>query len=152
MTKRRDRRKRAEMTPRPIALVLESPVTWFLCRLLMTFMFWWEGLGFLRTFGQSIPILNVTGTQPAWLIPALTILVLLAGSVLILIDRFLWLGAGMLAVFTALTILLVHRFWAMTGQEAIANWREAEEHVAVIGGLAALSIISHMRRQLAPRA
>lgn len=138
------------MTPRPIASLLESSLTWFLCRLLMTFMFWWEGIGFLRAFGPSTPILNVLGVHPAWIVPALTILVLLAGSVLILIDRFLWLGAGMLGVFTALTILLVHRFWAMTGPDAVANWREAEEHVAVIGGLIALCMVADLRERLKP--
>jgi transmembrane protein len=135
------------MTPRPIAQILDSNVTWFVSRLLITFMFWWEGLGFLIHFGPSIPILNILGWQPAWLIPALTVLVLLAGSVLVLIDRYLWLGAGMLGVFTFLTIVLVHRFWAMTGQEAYQNRLESEEHLAVIGGLIAISMISHFRRR-----
>jgi transmembrane protein len=136
------------MTPAPIATILGSSVTWLLCRVAMTFMFWWEGLRFLRAFSASVPTLNVLGLQPAWLGAALAVLVMLAGSILVLVDRFLWLGAGALAVFTALTIPLVHHFWSMTGEEAVAHWREAEEHVAVIGGLAGLSIVSHLRGQI----
>lgn len=135
------------MTPRPIALILESSVTWFISRLLITFMFWWEGLYFLTHFAATIPVLNVLGVQPAWLMPAVTLLVMFGGSILVLLDWRLWLGAGLLGGFTALTIPLVHHFWTMTGQEAYQNRLESEEHLAVIGGLIAISIVSHLRRQ-----
>jgi len=133
------------MTPRPIALILESSAIWFISRVLITFMFWWEGLYFLTNFSATIPILNVLGVQPAWLMPAITLLVMFAGSILVLLDRHLWLGAGLLGGFTFLTIPLVHHFWTMTGQEAYQNRLESEEHLAVIGGLIALSMASHLR-------
>ena len=135
------------MTPRPIALILESNITWIIARVLVTFMFWWEGLNFLTHFSDVAAGINVLGTNPVWIGPALTIALLLVGSILVLLNRYLWLGAGMLATFTALTILLVHQFWNMTGPAAIQNRLESEEHLAVIGGLIALSIISHMRRK-----
>ena len=126
------------MPPRPIQQILDSDFTWIACRLLITFMFWYGGVGFLLNFTPSIPILNVLGTSPTWLLPAVTILVLLAGSVLVILDRYLWLGAGMLATFTVLTIPLVHAFWKMTGDAAVAARLESEEHLAVIGALIAI--------------
>jgi transmembrane protein len=138
-----------DMTPRPIAAILDSQALWILSRLLISFMFWWEGVQFLLNFQAVAPGINVLGLQPVWLGPALTVAVMIVGSILVILDRYLWLGAGMLAAFTALTIPTVHRFWEMTGQEAILNWRSAEEHLATIGGLIALAIISRMRRRAA---
>jgi transmembrane protein len=135
------------MPPRPIQQILDSGATWILVRLLMTFMFWWEGVGFLKAFGPSVPILNVMHLQPAWLWAALAIFIMIGGSLLVIFDVYLWLGTGMMAVFTALTILLVHQFWKMTGDAAVAAWRESEEHVAVIGGLIALTMISSYRKR-----
>ena len=137
------------MPPRPIQQILDSDFTWIACRLLITFMFWYGGVGFLLNFTPSIPILNVLGTSPTWLLPAVTILVLLAGSVLVILDRYLWLGAGMLATFTVLTIPLVHAFWKMTGDAAVAARLESEEHLAVIGALIAITMISSYRKRAA---
>jgi transmembrane protein len=134
------------MTPRPIAQILESNITWFVARFLITFMFWFQGLDFLIHFQVMAPLINTLGTQPVWLGPALTIAVMLAGSAMILLDRYLWLGAGLLAGFTALTIPLVHHFWDMEGAAAMQNRLESEEHLAVIGAMMAISIISHMRK------
>jgi uncharacterized membrane protein YphA (DoxX/SURF4 family) len=43
--------------------------------------------------------------------------------VLVLIDRWVWLGAGMLGVFTAIGAVTAHAFWKVSGRarvEAIA--------------------------------
>jgi transmembrane protein len=138
-----------DMTPRPIEALLDSTALWVIARLLINFMFWWEGLQFLLHFAAVAPGINVLGLQPVWLGPALTVLVMIGGSILVILDRYIWLGAGMLAAFTALTILTVHKFWTMTGADAVANWHSAEEHIATIGGLMALCIISRMRRRIA---
>jgi uncharacterized membrane protein YphA (DoxX/SURF4 family) len=53
----------------------------------------------------------------------LSIFVELGGSVLILINRWVWLGAGMLGVFTAIGAVTAHAFWKVSGparKEAIA--------------------------------
>lgn len=135
------------MRTNPLATILESKTAFLLCRLLITFMFWWEGLGFLRTFSVSAPAINVLAVHPVWLMPSITILVLIGGSVLIVLDRCLRLGAAMLAGFTFLTIPLVHNFWAMSGDAALAARRESEEHLAVIGGLLAIAIVAHFQNR-----
>jgi uncharacterized membrane protein YphA (DoxX/SURF4 family) len=54
---------------------------------------------------------------------ALSIFVELTGSVLVMINRWVWLGAGMLVVFTAIGAVTAHAFWKVSGparKEAIA--------------------------------
>ena len=136
-----------DTTPRPIAAILESQALWILARVLITFMFWWEGLQFLLNFSAVAGGINVLGLQPVWLGPAITVFMMIVGSILILFDRYVWLGVGMLVVFTAMTIPTVHPFWTMTGADRVANWQKAEEHVATIGGLISLAIISQLRRR-----
>lgn len=134
-----------------VSATLESGGLWLLSRLLVTFMFWFAGIGFLLDFAGAQQAMAMAGLTPLWLIAGLTIFVQLVGSVLIIADRLVWLGAGMLGVFTLLTIPLVHDFWNMTGAEAMQARLEAEEHVTVIGGLIAVSILSHLRRQWVAR-
>ncbi len=127
--------------------MLESDWLWHLSRVVSTFMYWYAGFGFLFDFADAQNVMAVAGIEPLWLVAALTILVELGGSLLIILDRYVWLGAGALGVFTLLTIPLVHHFWNMEGTAAIQAKLESEEHITVIGGLIALSILSHIRKQ-----
>ncbi|MDB5563249.1 MAG: DoxX family protein [Hyphomicrobiales bacterium] len=135
------------MTPRFVAAILRSSWLWLLTRLLVTFMYWYAAIGFIIDFSGAQAAMGMSGMQPAWLIAGLTIAVQLIGSALIILDRATWLGAGMLGVFTLLTIPLVHHFWNMTGLEAMQAMLESEEHVTVVGGLIAVSILSTVRNE-----
>ena len=135
------------MTPNWVARILESEWLWLVARVVITFMYWYAGIGFLVDFQTAQATMGMSGIQPLWLIAALTIAVQLIGSGLIIADRAVWFGAGMLAVFTLLTIPLVHHFWTMEGAERIQNMLESEEHITVVGGLIGISILSHVRRQ-----
>ncbi len=66
------------------------------------------------------------------------------GSALLIHGRHAWLGAGMLAVFTALTIPIVHRFWAIEGEMGVVAFHTAVEHVGMIGGLMLGAIQAHL--------
>ena len=96
------------------------------------------GIGFV---GIVVPhILRMAiGPDHRFLLPASA---LLGGSLLIIFNRWTWLGAGALAIFTALTIPLVHHFWSMQGPDAIKAFHTATEHVTVIGALMIVSILS----------
>ncbi|MDI9674812.1 DoxX family protein, partial [Pseudomonas aeruginosa] len=89
-----------------------------------------------------------TSAEPASRVTAVAMLNSQAGSALVLLDRKLWLGAGALAVFLLLTILIVHTFWSKTGVEAKLAMFFALEHIAVIGGLIATAIASAQRQRL----
>lgn len=125
--------------------ILESPATWTLARILATFMYWYAGLGFLFDFPGAIATMQAEGfTSSPATIAALTIAVQLTGAALVIHGRFAWFGAGMLAVFTLATIPMVHDWWNMTGAAAIQAKLESEEHLTVIGGLIAVSALSHL--------
>ena len=135
------------MPPRFVNAILESDVLWFLARVLITFMYWFAGLGFALDPSGAQAMMGGLSLQPAWLVAVGTIGVQLLGSALIVFDRLVWLGAGMLGVFTLLTIPLVHAFWTMPEPQATQARLESEEHLTVIGGLIVVSILSHIRRE-----
>lgn len=129
-----------------VSNILKSDWLWHLARVIITFMYWFAAIGFILDFNAAQGTMGLAGIEPLWLIAALTIAVQVIGSALIILDRWVWLGAGMLAVFTLLTIPLVHHFWTMEGGEAIQNMLESEEHITVVGGLIIVSICSAIRR------
>jgi len=128
--------------------ILTSRALFTFGRVLITFMYWYAGIGFLLNFSGAIDQMRALGLEPAPVIAALTIVVELVGSWLIIDGRLAWLGAGMLGVFTLATIPMIHDFWNMTGLAATQAMLESEEHLTVIGGLIAVSILCHLERKL----
>ncbi|WP_062212474.1 DoxX family protein [Aureimonas sp. AU12] len=128
--------------PAPIQALLQS--LWFpvLARILLTFCFWGSGLAKLIDFQGGTAEMAVFGFSPPALVNAVVIATQLGGSLLIISGRHVWLGTGMLAVFTGLTILLVHHFWTMEGEAAIAHFHTATEHVTVIGAMMVMAVLS----------
>ena len=130
------------MAPAPIQRLLSAAGTEFAARLLLTFPFWGSGLAKLIDFPGGVAEMEFFGFTPGWLFNGLTILVQLGGSALIVSRRMVWLGAGALGVFTGLTILLVHRFWAIEGPMATIAFHTATEHVGMIGALVLVSVLA----------
>ena len=127
---------------------MRFPIIALGARIALTFPFWGSGLTKLFDFPAGVAEMAHFGLQPAALFNIATIIVQLVGSLLIIANRLVWLGAGALAVFTALTVALVHRFWTMTEEpfRTIA-FHTATEHVGIIGGLIAVSILANRANQ-----
>lgn len=127
--------------------------TWFrvLARIVLTFAFWGSGLSKLIDFPNGVAEMARYGLEPAVAFNIASIVTLLVGSALVILDRMAWLGAGALAVFTVLTIPIVHHFWTMTGEEAMIHFFFATEHVSLIGGLMVAAILSGSRKRSVPR-
>lgn len=70
------------------------------------------------------------------------IIVQIGGSLLIIFNRWTWLGAGALAVLTALTIPLAHNFWAMVEPVRTMEFYVVIEHITVIGALTVVACAS----------
>lgn len=128
----------------PTSIVRLLDQTWFavLARIILTFAFWGSGLAKLINFQEGVAEMAMFNLPNPTLMNILTIITQLGGSLLIIVNRWTWLGAGALAVFTALTIPLVHKFWAMSGPDAIKAFHTATEHVTVIGALMIVSVLS----------
>lgn len=132
-----------------VASALDSRWLWLLARLLLSVVFLSSGLAKLIDFEGGMAEMGKAGLSPEWLFNLATIAVLLGGSLLLLLDRMVWLGAGVLAVFLVLTIVIVHRFWALPEAQAMPALYVALEHVSVIGGLMAAAIASQARKRWA---
>ena len=133
-------------TPRPVAAILDSPVFGVLMRVVLTIPFWASGLAKLLDFGGAQAEMGMFGLHPTAPFAIAVILTQLLGSALVIHGRHAWLGAGALAVFTLLTIPLVHAFWAKSGPEAVGSMHVAVEHLGICGGLALAAIQAHRAR------
>jgi transmembrane protein len=111
--------------------------TWFgyLARIVLTFAFWGSGLSKLIDFQGGVAEMAQFGLEPAVAFNIATIIVQIGGSLLVILNRWTWLGAGALAVFTALTIPLVHHFWSMEEPMRTMEFHVAMEHITVIGAM-----------------
>ena len=129
-------------------LALARP-TYVLAATLLTFIFWWSSLTKMLDFGGATAEMAHFGMQPAAFFAALTIAVQLVGSVLVISGgRWVWLGAGALSVMTLGTIPVAHRYWEMTGVEAVLEKAIVQEHFTVIGGLMVAVIAAELRRRV----
>ena len=139
-------------TPHWVESLLLSDGLWLAARVLITFLFWMTAINWIADFRQAEGAAADVGLTPHALWGAFLIGFYLVGSLLIITDRMMWLGAGAFGVFIVLTIVLVHRFWTLPAAPAAVEWNEVKEHITVIGGLIAVCIASAARRQLRRRA
>ena len=128
--------------PTMIARLLDQGWFALLARIILTFAFWGSGLAKLIDFKAGAAEMAMFNLPQPELMNILTIVTQLGGSLLIILNRWTWLGAGALAVFTALTIPLVHHFWSMPQPQATQAFHTATEHVTVIGALMIVAILS----------
>lgn len=134
------------MTPAPVSAILLSPITAFVARFLLSFMFLGSGISKLVDFPGAVAEMALFGLNPPALFAVLVIITQLTGGALILLNRAVWLGAGALGIFTALTIPIAHHFWTMEGQMAQIEFYFFVEHLAVIGGMLLVAILGEKSR------
>lgn len=141
----------AETEPRLVHTVLDWPPTWFLARLLLVGAYMVGGFAKLTDWSGAVAEQAHFGMSPPALWAGLTIAVEIIGPMLILLGRMVWLGAGMLGVFTLLAAFVANAFWTMEGQERFMATNAFFEHVGLVGGfiLAAL-VAEHARRHGRP--
>lgn len=119
----------------------------YVARVLLTFMFWSSGVAKLLDMDAGVAEMRHFGLEPAILFYWATVVVVLGGSLLVILDRWTWLGAGALAVFTLLTIPIAHGFWSMEEPFRTIEFHVAMEHVTVVGGLLVAIYASAIRKK-----
>jgi transmembrane protein len=129
--------------PRWVAAILDAPATSMVGRVLLTFTYWFSGLTKLLDWRGGLSEMAHFNLHPEPAYAAATIVATLAGSALVVWGPYAWLGAGVLAVFTAVTIPIAHPFWTLSGASASSELKHAIEHVACIGGLVLAAILRH---------
>lgn len=112
-----------------------------IARILLTFVFWSSGLAKAIDFPGAMAEMQHFGVIPAAPMALAVIFVQLVGAGLVISGRLAWLGCGMLAAFTVLTIPIAHAFWTMGGEAAFIEMMFAFEHVSLIGGLMVAAVL-----------
>jgi uncharacterized membrane protein YphA (DoxX/SURF4 family) len=125
---------RSDTTPAWVAAILATPATWWLARIALTLPYWWSGID--KALHPQAAIAEIAGLNIA--APALayaaTLVVQLGGSLAIIANRYAWLGAGALAIFTAVVTAIAHAFWNLQGAARFAEMNTFLEHVALSAG------------------
>jgi len=130
--------------PRFIASLLQSPALALLARIALTCAYWWGGAAKALDFvGARAETTHFFGLEHATLLALATIVVELLASALVISGRLAWLGAGALAVFTALATLVAHDFWNVS--DPLAHFQAFNaflEHIGLIGGLVLAAVLA----------
>jgi len=129
----------------PVQRILRWEPLAYVGRLGLASPFVVSGLAKLLDFDAALREVATFGLAPPVLFAALVIATQLGGSALFLSRRFCWLGAGLLAGFTALATLLAHAFWTVDGPDRMHEMMTFFEHAAIIGGFIAAAVLVNGR-------
>lgn len=137
-------------TPRFVDAILRHPATWFVARLALVGAYLLGGIVKLADWPGAVAEQAHFGMNPPALWAAVTIAIELIGPLLILTNRLVWLGAGMLGVFTLLAAIKANAFWTMpAGPERFMATNAFFEHVGLIGGFVLVAMIAGRTRRSA---
>jgi uncharacterized membrane protein YphA (DoxX/SURF4 family) len=129
-------------TPRWIRTILTWPWLLPVSRIALASAFLIGGIQKATDFPGAVAEQAHFGLQPAWLWAAAAIVVELGGSALVILGRWVWLGAGGLGVLTAVAMLTANDFWAKTGHDRFVAVNSFFEHLGLIAALVLVSILS----------
>jgi uncharacterized membrane protein YphA (DoxX/SURF4 family) len=110
-------------SPDFVHAILQWPWTWPIARFALVVTFLASGINKIADFPSGVAEMAEAGLPAPSLMAVLSIFIELSGSILVLINRWVWLGAGMLGTFTAIGAVTAHAFWKVSGparKEAIA--------------------------------
>lgn len=137
------RADQSSATPPFVAGVLDFPPTVFAARLLLVSAYLVGAFAKLSDWPGAVAEQAHFGLAPPALWAGLTIAVELVGPALILSGRLVWLGAGMLGVFTFLAAILANAFWAMpAGSERFGATNAFFEHMGLVGAFVLVAVLA----------
>lgn len=141
----RDGVARALAAPPPVAAVLDHPLTLLFARVCVTAPFLAAGVTKLLFWQAGEGEMLHVGLHPAWVFNLAALLTELGGSLLIIGNRGVWLGAGALGVFTVLTTFLAHRFWELSGDAYGRELNTFLEHVTIAAAFILVAVLNLRR-------
>lgn len=130
-----------------MAAVLDWPQTAPLARLALVSAYLLGAVVKTADFPGAVAEQAHFGMAPPTFWAVATIAVEIVGPLLILTRRWLWLGAGMLGVFTLLAAIKANAFWAMpAGQDRFMAMNAFVEHIGLIGGFVLVALLDRRER------
>ncbi len=137
-------------TPAFVGTIVDHRLTWFLARLALVGAYLLGGIVKLADWPAAVAEQTHFGITPPAVWAAVTIAVELIGPLLILSGRLVWLGAGMLGVFTLLAAITANAFWTMpAGAMRFAATNAFFEHLGLIGGFILVARVAEQARRRA---
>ena len=135
--------------PSWVSVILRSHGTFLAARIGLSSAYLVGGLVKLFDFQGAVAEQQHFGMYPAAFWAILTIAVELIGSAIVISGRLVWLGAGLLGVFTGLAAMVANNFWTMQGDACFAATNAFVEHIGLIAGfvLAAMMAEAFKREQ-----
>ncbi|RLA31425.1 MAG: hypothetical protein DRR11_10855 [Gammaproteobacteria bacterium] len=121
--------------------IAEPLLSWLilLARLSLAAVFLVSGIHKARYYRQAVEEFHRAGIGLVGLTLPLTIALHVLAALAIVAGVYVVEAALLLALFTLVATLQVHRFWSATGAERLEQSRIALAHLAIIGGLLMLA-------------
>jgi uncharacterized membrane protein YphA (DoxX/SURF4 family) len=139
-------------TPRFVDVILQGRWTGHLARLALVGAYLLGAAVKLGDWPAAVAEQAHFGMHPPAFWAALTIAIEIVGPVLILSGRLVWLGAGMLGVFTVLAAITANAFWTLPpGQDRFMATNAFFEHLGLVGGFVLVAIIARSDASRADR-
>jgi transmembrane protein len=137
-------------TPAVVARLLDNDVTLFVARIGLVSPYVASGVSKLFDWGAGLAEMSHVGLHPSWVFNLSVLVTELLASTLILANRYVWLGAGALGVFTVLTIFLAHGFWAYSGAERAMEMAKFFEHLTICAAFILITVVDIRKRYAEP--
>jgi uncharacterized membrane protein YphA (DoxX/SURF4 family) len=136
--------------PRFVDIVLDWRWTGLVARLALVSAYLLGGIVKASDWPAAVAEQARYGMSPPAFWAALTIAVEIVGPLLILSGRLVWLGTGMLGVFTLLAAVTANAFWTMpTGQDRFMATNAFFEHLGLIGGFMLVALVFRLEQRRA---
>jgi uncharacterized membrane protein YphA (DoxX/SURF4 family) len=141
-----------QTTPQFVQAVLEWQWTWPIARVALVVFYLVSALSKITNFRGAVAEMTEAGMPGPAAMALLSLLVELVGSTLILIGRGVWLGAGMLGVFTAIGAVTAHAFWRVSGRVRVEALTVFLMHVGLIAAFVLCALVAEREGRAAQRA
>jgi uncharacterized membrane protein YphA (DoxX/SURF4 family) len=116
--------------------------TFLLARIGLTSAYLLGGFTKLVDFSGAVAEQAHFGLSPPRLWAVLAICIEIVGPILILTGRFVWLGAGAIAVLTAVATFVANDFWNLQGHARFIAMNTFFEHLGLVAGCVLVTIMA----------
>jgi putative oxidoreductase len=104
-------------------------------RVLLALIFVTSGFGKIGGFEGTAGYIASKGLPLPQVLAALTILIELGGGILLIVGWKARWAALAIAIFSVLAAVIFHNYWAMTGDQVMANRINFWKNLAIAGGM-----------------
>ncbi|GLQ99349.1 DoxX family protein [Dyella mobilis] len=129
-----------------VAALLSFPWVAPLLRVALASAYVIGGVDKLMHFHDAMLEQQHFGLNPGWLWAAITVVVELGGSLCVIVNRWVWLGAGGLGVLTVVAMVVANDFWNLSGAAHFGALNSFFENLGLIAALVMATQLADKRK------